>query len=136
MTDPQHSSVYVDPQNENESSRFVRNLRSNVESDLIEITEDKLENILLKHIKQLNIKDSWVSPLSLLVAVAVAKTTASFNYALGLKAAVWEAIFVLVGVGSVCWLARNSYLIASNWNKSTLDSLMNRIKDSQDGGES
>jgi hypothetical protein len=136
MTDPQHSSVYVDPQNENESSRFVRNLRSNVESDLIEITEDKLENILLKHIKQLNIKDSWVSPLSLFVAVAAAKTTATFNDALGLKAAVWEAIFVLVGVGSVCWLARNLYLIASNWNKSTLDSLMNRIKDSQDGGES
>ena len=35
-----------------DESKFVDKHRSNVKSDLIEITEDKLENILLKHLKK------------------------------------------------------------------------------------
>ena len=34
-----------------DDSRFVGEIRSNVKSDVIEITADKLENILLKHLE-------------------------------------------------------------------------------------
>ena len=36
----------------NPSSKFINQVRSNTKSDLIEITEDKLENILIKFIEK------------------------------------------------------------------------------------
>ena len=38
------------------NSKFVDKIRSNTKSDLIEITEDKLENILLKQFLKKSIK--------------------------------------------------------------------------------
>ena len=132
----QNEAVYINTSTNHEDSRFVRSLRSNVESDLIEITEDKLENILLKHLENLNVRDSWLSPLSLLTAVVAAKTTATFNDAFGLKAPVWEAIFVLVGFGALIWLVRNIIRIARKWDQCSIDSLMSLIKNSQDAADS
>ncbi|WP_422766853.1 hypothetical protein ACOX9X_11370 [Photobacterium leiognathi subsp. mandapamensis] len=123
------SSPYRHDEGDN---RFVRNHRSNVQSDLIEITEDKLEVILIKHIEKLNIRDSWISPSSMLVAIITAKTTATFNDSFGLSAAVWETIFVLSGIFSAIWLIRNLCLIGINWKSSDLSSLICRIKNSQE----
>ena len=128
----ENSTLNNDPQ----SSRFVRKHRSNVESDLIEITEDKLENILLKYVKKLNIKDSWISPASILITVVIAKTTAKFSPALGLSAEVWEAIFIVTGFLSAIWLVKNLIKIFNNRNETSISSLMTKIKNSQEATES
>jgi len=108
----------------------IKEVHSNTEQQLIQITEDKLENIFLKQVKNLNIKNSWVSPASILVAVGLTKTTATFNKALGLSAAVWEALFILVGIGCSCWLIRNLFLIYKSWDKSSIPNLIASIKNS------
>ena len=42
------------------SEKFVGQVCINTQSDLIEITEDKLENILIKHLKYLSLKKSFI----------------------------------------------------------------------------
>ncbi len=67
------------------SEKFVREKRTNVKSDLIEITEDKLENILLKHVQLLEVRKSWITPLSLFVAIMLTNLSATFGDKLGIK---------------------------------------------------
>ena len=114
----------------------VKQIHSNVEQQLIQITEDKLENILLKYIKNLNIKNSWISPASIFITVVIAKTTATFTDSLGLSAAVWESIFILVGVGSLIWLVRNLIHITKNWDISSISHLICKIKNSDESKDS
>jgi len=108
----------------------VKQVHSNLEQELIQITEDKLENILLKYVKNLNIKGSWVSPASIFITVVIAKTTANFTDSLGLSAAVWDAIFILVGIGSLIWLGKNILSIVKNSGTSSISYIICKIKNS------
>jgi len=110
----------------------VSTVHSNLEQQLIQITEDKLENILLKHIKSLNIKDSWISPTSIFITVVIAKTTATFDESLGLSAATWEAFFILLGVASLGWLGRNVVKIYKTREHSSIKHLICKIKNSDE----
>lgn len=69
-------------------------------SDLIEITEDKLENILLKHRQAAADARSWSTPLSLLLALL----TATFPAKWGLAADAWQAEFAAGAVVLLIWL--------------------------------
>jgi L-fucose isomerase-like protein len=71
-----------------ETDKFVDKRCSNVKSDLIEITHDKLENILLKYLKNLSIAKSWITPVSLGITLLIAKLTATFNKTFGIDVAV------------------------------------------------
>ena len=112
-------------------SRFVDKHRSNVKSDLIEITEDKLENILLKYIQNLELRKRWLLPLGFLISVALTLTSAKFQDALGLSAATWNAIFVVLAVLSAAWLVADIVQLARCWSKSTLEYLLRTIKNAQ-----
>jgi len=114
----------------------VKQVHSNLEQQLIQITEDKLENILLKYIKSLNIKGSWVSPASIFITVVIAKTTATFTETLGLSAAVWEAMFILIGIGSLIWLVKNIISIIGNWGTSSIEYIICKIKNSDESKSS
>ncbi|MCY1634390.1 hypothetical protein NQ163_08390 [Marinifilum sp. D737] len=103
---------------------------SNVKSDLIEITHDKLENILLKYLGNLNKMRSWITPLSIFVTVLVTLLTATFNDYLGLSKEVWNALFILLLIGSIIWLIISLIIIAKCWKKSTLEYLIDKVKSS------
>ena len=60
-------------------SRFVDKHRRNTKSDLIEITEDKLENILLKHLSKLEMQKRWLLPFSILLSVSLTLASANFR---------------------------------------------------------
>src|SRR5687767_14430668 len=110
-----------------EENRFIDNRRSNVKSDLIEITEDKLEIILMKHIERMQLRKRWLLPLGFLVSVVLTLTTAQFNDSLGLKADVWHAFFLLLAIGSGIWLVVDLITLIRCWGKSTLDYLISQI---------
>lgn len=116
---------------EDASSPFVREVRSNIQSDLIRITEDKLENILLKHKDKLQTRTMWVAPFSLFVSALLANLTATFADTFGLKAATWEAIFVLVSWGAAIWLAITLIRMICNWKDCELPTLLRQIKDAE-----
>ena len=72
-------------ENQGTQSKFVDKNVSNVKSDLIEITHDKLENILLKHLKNLDIRNSWITPASIFLTVLIVRLTATFNDSFGIN---------------------------------------------------
>ena len=102
----------------------VKNTISNTSVNLIQITEDKLENILIKHVdKMKRVKD-------LRGAAGLALASAGLLFAtepkdcLGLPQDTWKALFVIAFFGSVFYLARVC------WNCFRCrDSIENIIKD-------
>lgn len=108
--------------------KFVDKKRTNTKSDLIEITEDKLENILLKNHKYLDLKTSWINPLSLFLTLLLAKLTADFKDFLEISRNTWEAIFIIGIILSFIWLVWTIIRIVTYWDKSSLDYLLKIVK--------
>ena len=117
-----------------EDSKFIDQRRTNVKSDLIEITEDKLENILLKHLQRLGLRKSWITPLSLLVTIILANLSATFGDKFGIKGTVWEAFFLLIAIVSGIWLVVSIMRMITSWKKSSLTNLIAIIKNAKDEG--
>lgn len=59
--------------------KFVDKRYANIKSDLVEITHDKLENVLLKFYQKHLLRFIWFNPLSLVIGVALTLTTADFK---------------------------------------------------------
>lgn len=112
----------------NTEDKFVDKKRTNTKSDLIEITEDKLENILLKNYKYLELKTSWINPLSLFLTLLLAKLTADFKDFLGISMNTWEAIFIIGIILSFIWLIWSLFRLSNYWEKASLDYLLKIIK--------
>lgn len=114
-----------------EDSRFVDKYRSNVKSDVIEITADKLENILLKHLDNLGIRRAWTTPLSVFLTALLAILTATFSKKLGIDGPYWEAGFCLLTIAMLCYLVYTLFRLCAHWKTSSLDYLINLIKNAQ-----
>jgi hypothetical protein len=114
--------------------RFVDRRIANLKSDVVEITHDKLENVLLKFYKKHLLRTAWFNPLSLGIGVALTLTTAEFKTeALGIDGTVWRAVFLLALVGAAVWLLVSLVLLVVNWRETTLEFLIKRIKNLADG---
>lgn len=110
------------------SNKFVDKRRSNIKSDFIEITHDKLENILLKHLHHLKYRREWVAPLSIFITLLITILTVTFNDFFGLKAEEWKSIFIICAFLTFIWLIYSIILLIKYWNSTTIDSLINKIK--------
>lgn len=117
--------------NQNGQNKFVDKRMSNVKSDLIEITHDKLENILLKHLKNLDIRKSWITPASIFLTVLVARLTSTFNDSLGIPKDVWNAFFLILMMASGLWLIYKVIEIINCWKKSSVEYLIDTVKASE-----
>jgi hypothetical protein len=113
-------------------SKFVDQVRSNVKTDLVEITADKLENILLKHVKSLGAKWAWVTPLSLFLTALGVVLTATFTDKFGMPAAVWQALFLLLTAGAGVWLLVALVRLCFVWRTCTTDFLISVMKNAQE----
>lgn len=107
---------------------FVEDERTNVASTIITITQDKLENILLKHNKPGG-KLRWAVPLPVFLSIFLTLlTTSGFKDCWGLSAAVWTALFHLVGIIFLLWTVVEFFLLYRRWKDLSLESLINKIK--------
>jgi len=114
-----------------EDSRFIQERRTNIKSDLIEITEDKLENILTKHLGKLRIRREWITPVSLIVAVLLALLTCTFNKKFGFEGHVWEALFLLIFFLSVIYLIYSIIQLFRFWKYTTIENLLRVVKNAE-----
>ena len=113
--------------------KFVDKRYANVKSDVVEITHDKLENVLLKFYQKHLLRTAWFNPLSLGIGLALTLTTAEFKAtALGIEGATWRAIFIFALVTSTAWLAFSLFRLAASWRETSIDYLINRIKNVSD----
>lgn len=109
--------------------KFVGARFTNVKSDLIEITHDKLENILTKHYEKRNLRIAWFNPASLGIGVALTLATADFKpNTFGLDAATWKAIFVLLFISSSIWLLASLIKLGFYWKESKIETLIDMLK--------
>lgn len=113
----------------------VTQVHSNTQQQVIQITEDRLENILIKHSKNLNLKDSWIGPLSILLTIIIAQSTASFTDTIGIKGFVWEAIFYVLGGISLIWFIVNLIKIFIKRNEMSIKFLICKIKNSEQNSQ-
>lgn len=118
-------------ENQDAQNKFVDKRMSNVKSDLIEITHDKLENILLKHLKNIDIRNSWITPTSIFLTALIARLTTTFNDTFGISKDVWDAFFLILMCGSGIWLIWRIIRIIYCWKKSSVEYLINTIKVSE-----
>jgi hypothetical protein len=115
----------------NPQSKFIDQVRTNTKSDLIEITEDKLENILLKHLEKLNKVNGWLTPLSLFATILIVLLTAEFKLFFGIEKEVWKAIFALSLLITFIWTLISGFNAIICSKKSSIVFLINEIKNQQ-----
>ncbi len=116
----------------NPESKFVDQVRTNTKSDLIEITEDKLENILLKHVSKLNKASSWLTPVSLFLTFLIIFLTADFKDFAGIEKSVWKAVFLFALIGSFIWTFKATINAIKFSKKASIDYLIKEIKNNQE----
>ncbi len=110
---------------------FAGDLYTNVKSDIIQITHDKLENVLIKFYQNYPLRMAWFNPFSLAIALLLTLSTTDFKAnALGLDAATWKSIFHLMLIASVIWLGYNLFRLFKSRKKISLVYLIAQIKNS------
>jgi hypothetical protein len=102
----------------------IRVVHSNLDQEIIQITEDKIRLVLNDHLKKLQDKQRWIAPLGICLTVFITLVTSTFKDT-GLKAATWEAIFWLVGMGSLLWFVVTAI---GALRSPTIDDVVERIK--------
>lgn len=111
------------------SNKFVGQVCQNTKSDLIEITEDKLENILTKYSKSLKKSNGWITPLSLFVTILVAVSTADVNKDfLSINKEIWTAIYYIGLVFCFVWTILNVIQAISNNQQAKIENVLKKIK--------
>jgi hypothetical protein len=76
----------------------------NVSQEIIVTTEDKIRLSLADHLKKMEKKRAWVTPLGLTLSFTLTLITSDFKNML-FGAAVWQAFFAIGAVTSLIWLA-------------------------------
>jgi len=79
-------------------------VKQNIQTDLILISEDKVEIILMKNKKALSSAHSWVTPTSLFLSFLATLITADFKTTLGLTGENWKVVFIILLIASFVWL--------------------------------
>ena len=114
--------------NNQTNSRFINQICTNTKSDLIEITEDKLENILIKFLSDYRNSTGWLTPLGIFLSLLITFLTAEFKEFIGISKDIWCAIFYVTLVISFIWTIISSILALLNFKKTKIEHLITKIK--------
>lgn len=111
------------------SDKFIAMVFSNIQSNLIEITEDKLENTIIKFIDKFSKTNSWLTPFSIMVSIIFSLLTSEVNKSLfGISKEIWNAIFYLAFIISFFWLGFGIINHFRYRSESKVDVLISKIK--------
>lgn len=110
---------------------LIDNVIDNTSANLIKITEDRLNVILLKNVPKLRKPQEIINPVALLLSLLAAIVTADFKEVLGLTAESWKAIFVVAFIISIFYLLYCLYNLI--FNRSSIDSILKEIKTKRNG---
>lgn len=102
----------------------VNEVHMNVSQNVIVITEDKLRLHLSSGVKRMERKNVWIAPLGIFLAIMLPFLTADFKDFF-LKAATWQAVFVIAAVLSFIWFL---LAIFQRIKSETIDDLIEKIK--------
>lgn len=102
-------------------------VHKNISQEIIIINIDRLKLILQDHNAKIKRSTDWINPLAIFIALLLADLTATFNDFIGIKAPVWEAIFILLTLASGIYLLRSFVNIARKG--STIEGVIDKLKE-------
>jgi len=110
-----------------QNNQFVEELISCIKSNLIVITQDKLEKIFSEHLNKDRKIHMWITPCSLCTTILIAFLSAEFKDFAGLKKSVWEAFFFLSFLATLVWTIIAVFQALNNKasDKSFIDDILN-----------
>lgn len=103
----------------------IEAVHSNLTTEVIKITSDKLKLILTQHLSNLEKRKEWWTPFSLLIAILIIFPTTDFKDSFSIKATTWEAFFMMFLLLMLIWL------IFSGWKAfkaKSISDIINLIK--------
>jgi hypothetical protein len=121
--------------NASDEHSFVNKVYRNIKSDYIEITDDKLENILTKHKESVKKSRDWITPLSVAITILIGVLTADFNKDfIGIPKTIWAAIFYISLMGSIIWCVIAILNCRRHKEWAEIEYVINKIKNSSSSG--
>ncbi len=108
----------------------VNNIISLLDVDVIEITADKLENILNKRINNIKAPRDIISAIGLFVGLTGTLLTSEFHDTLNIPADMWKGIFFLSAILSFFHMVRVAYNRC--FRRDGVESIIKAIKDADD----
>ncbi len=100
----------------------------NTRQEVITITDNKLELILIKHLSTVETSKSWQTPFGLLVTIIIVFCTSDFKKAWGVSADTWSAVFIIFALITLIWLI---YCVVKYKHSESVDNLMATIKNTK-----
>lgn len=117
---------------DNDTSKYIASSYENIKTDLIKITRDKLEIILLKYLDASTKRTSWITPISLFFTFLIALITTDFKTDLPfISADTLNAIFIILCIASLIWAITEVYFNIKRGKKQTIDNLIDRIANNE-----
>lgn len=114
-----------------EKEKLIVSERENLQTDLITITKDKLEIILLKEFNSMKKVSDWRTPASIFITTLITVLTAIFKDFL-LPKEIWNALFVLIMFISCVLFLVNFIRALINSKKNTVENLIKKIANIDD----
>ncbi|MCW3150046.1 hypothetical protein N8H22_15680 [Stutzerimonas stutzeri] len=108
----------------------VSGISENLEIHLIQITEDKLRNILIENQQALERRNEWVAPfgISLTLLITIITTTPTDSF--GLNSSGWQALFYFCLIAAVI---KTITTFVNRPKKTTIENIVDRIKNVRSG---
>ena len=109
-------------------------VHKNLAQEIIIINIDKLKLILKDHQDALRQKRDWINPLALFISLLITNLTSSFHDTWNISADTWQAIFIILCIGALCWLIYAVYN-AIKGKDCSIEAVINNIKLAHDNTE-
>lgn len=113
----------------NMESVDVATVHESTEQELVVTTVDRLRLRLVEHVDAVQKKHAWMIPLAVFLPIMVSVVTTEFRDFV-LEASVWKAIFIIVGVFSLCWFL---FELRNARKSISVDDLVEKIKKNNKG---
>jgi hypothetical protein len=102
-------------------------VHGDLNQQVIQITVDRLCLVLHRHVEKTTRSRDWIAPAGVLLSIILTFASTTFRDNI-LKAAVWSALFLLLGIAALVWLVVTlSRLVKAE----SVDDLVNRIKSTE-----
>ena len=113
------------------NKKFVREVRANISSDVLVITEDKVRLVLIENQEQSLKQRSWQTPLGILATLLTVLVTTRPVSAFGLSGSDWRAVGVVATVVTAGWLGRTAWATARAYRSGagTIEGIVARLKE-------
>ena len=103
----------------------IKNTISEISVSVISIPEDRLENILIKHVKKIERSKDIIGSSGLFIALVTTFATSEFKD-VGLASETWKGIFIVALIISFIYMVRVIWNCAKN--RVNVDKIMSDIK--------